>query len=209
MDGNFDEARRHLDQAMSILGQLGLRVRAVALSYLAGLVELLAEQPAAAEERLRQACLDCERMGERYVVGALLALRAQAGHALGRYVEAVQLGEAAEQNGLGDDVVAQVTARGARAKALARLDCGDEAESLARDAAATATGTGLVNLAADALLDLAEVHEATGHGEPAIRAADEALELYLRKGNVVSAQRARTMLARLRASAPEAGPNSP
>ena len=102
-----------------------------------------------------------------------------------------------------------MTARGARAKALARLDCGDEAEPLARDAAATAAGTGLVNLAADALLDLAEVHEATGHGEPAIRAADEALELYLRKGNVVSAQRARTVLARLRPSAPEAGPDSP
>jgi hypothetical protein len=148
-------------------------------------------------------------MGERYVVGGLLALRAQASHALGRYVEAVQLGEAAAQNGLGDDVVAQVTARGARAKALARLDCGDEAEPLARDAAATAAGTGLVNLAADALLDLAEVHEATGHGEPAIRAADEALELYVRKGNVVSAQRTRTVLARLRPSAPEAGPESP
>lgn len=202
MDGNFDDARRHLDEAMSILGRLGLRVRAAALSYLAGLVDLLAERPAAAEERLRQACLDCERMGERYVLGALLGLRAQASHALGRYVEAVQLGEAAEQNGAADDVVARVTARGARAKALARLDCGDDAEPLARAAADEAAGTGLLNLAADALLDLAEVHEATGNGEPAARAAQEALELYLRKGNAVSAQRVRMMLARLRPFAP-------
>jgi class 3 adenylate cyclase/tetratricopeptide (TPR) repeat protein len=204
MAGHFDEARGHLDEAMSILGRLGLRVRAAALSYLSGLVDLLAEQPAAAEERLRQACLDCERMGERYVLGLLLAVQAQASHALGRYVEAVQLGEAAEQSGPGDDIVARVTARGARAKALARLDCGDEAEPLARDAATTAAGTGLLNLAADALLDLADVYEATGHGEAATRAAQEALEMYLRKGNVVSAERTRTMLGRLRPSAPDA-----
>ncbi len=205
MDGNVDDARRHLDQAMSILGQLGLRVRAAALSYLAGLVDLLADQPAAAEERLSQACLDCERMGERYVLGALLSLRAQASYALGRYVEAVQLGEAAEQSGFGDDIVAQVTASGARAKALARLDCGDEAEPLVREAAAAAAGTGLINLAADALLDLADVHEAIGDGEAAARAAREALELYLRKGNVVSARRTRTMLERLRPAEPGTG----
>jgi tetratricopeptide (TPR) repeat protein len=205
MDGNFDDARRHLDQAMSILGKLGLRVRAAALSYLAGFVDLLAEQPAAADERLRQACLDCERMGERYVLGVLLALRAQASCALGRYVEAVQLGEAAEQSGRADDVVARVTARGARARALARLNCGDEARPLARDAAATAAGTGLVNLAADALLDLAEVYEATGDGEFATRSAEEARELYLRKGNVVSAERSRAMLARLHPSGPGTG----
>jgi tetratricopeptide (TPR) repeat protein len=206
MDGNFDEARRNLDQAMSILEQLGLRVRAVALTYLAGLIDLLAEEPEAADERLRQACLDCERMGERYVLGALLALRAQTCHALGRYVEAVQLGEAAERSGSGpgDDVVVQVTARGARAKALARLDCGDEAQPLARDAAAAAAGTGLVNLAADALLDLADVQDAVGEGEQAILAAEEALALYQRKGNVASARRTRTMLARLRPAAPDA-----
>jgi hypothetical protein len=63
----------------------------------------------------------------------------------------------------------------------------------------------LLNLAADALLDLAEVHEALGRPEPAARAAEEALERYLTKGNVVSAQRSRMVLARLRGGDPDAG----
>lgn len=208
MAGRFDDARNYLDQAGAILDRLGLRVRAIALNSVAGLVDLLADRPDEADERLRRASEECERMGERYVLGALLAQRAQASHALGRYVEAVQLGEAAEQSGASDDVVIRVTARGARAKALARLDCGDEAEPLARDAVAAAAATGLVNLTADALLDLAEVLEAMGSTEPATRAAEEALERYLVKGNVVSARRSRAVLERLTSGRTDTGSGS-
>jgi hypothetical protein len=56
-------------------------MRVVALSYLAGFIELLAERPAEAAVLLRQGCQDCTRMGERYVLGNLMALLAQAAYA--------------------------------------------------------------------------------------------------------------------------------
>jgi tetratricopeptide (TPR) repeat protein len=198
MEGRFDEARAHLAQARAVLEQLGLRVRATALSYLAGLIDLLAEQPDKAEEQLRRGCEDCKRMGERYVLGNLLALLAQATYDQGRYVEAVQLAEEAEEAGSIDDLVGKVTARGARAKALARLGCADLAEPLSRGAVDAVRQTGLLNVHADALRDLAEVLEIAGKPDEALRAADDALGLYQRKGNTVSAQRTRTVLERLR-----------
>jgi class 3 adenylate cyclase/tetratricopeptide (TPR) repeat protein len=205
MEGRFEDARTHLDRAMSTLDQLGLRVRAAALSYLSGFIDLLADQPVKAEEHLRRGCEACERMGGTYVLGNLLALRAQAVYAQGRYVEAVQLGEAAKEAGTADDVVGKVTAQGARAKALARLGWGEEPESLAGEAVAAARGSGLLNLLADALADLADVHETMGRTEQAVQAAEEALDLYLRKGNTVSARVTRLTLERLRTSRPHDG----
>ena len=206
MEGRFDDARAHLDRAMSTLDQLGLRVRAAALSYLAGFIDLLADQPASAEEHLRRGCEACERMGGTYVLGNLLALRAQAVFAQGRYVEAVQLGEAAKEAGAGDDVVGRVTAQGARAKALARLGWAEEPESLADAAVVAARGSGLLNLLADALVDLADVHETMGRTEQAVQSAEQALDLYQRKGNTVSERVTRSMLERLRTPRPHDGP---
>ena len=195
MEGQFEQARSHLSQARSILEQLGLRVRAVALVYLAGFIELLADRPAEAEEQLRRGCEDCERMGEKHVLGSLLALRAHAAYALGSYAEAVRLAEAGE-DAAGGDEAGHVPALSARAKALARLDRHEQALALAREAVAVAPRELLV-VRADALLDLAEVCEVGGLPADAASAAQEALDLYSRKGNIVSAQRARTVLARV------------
>lgn len=199
MEGRFDDARAHLAQARAILEQLGLRVRALALSYLAGLIDLLAGDPASAEEQLRRGCQDCERMGEKYVLAKLSALLAQATYAQGRYAEAARLAEAGEDVAPAEDLVAQTTARGARAKALARLGQGDSALALAREAVEAVGRTDLLNLRADALVDLAEVLEITGEPEQAVQVGEDALDLYERKGNVVSVQRTKAVLQRLRA----------
>ena len=135
-------------------------------------------------------------MGEKHVLGSLLALRAHAAYALDRYAEAVRLAEAGE-DAAGGDEAGHVPALSARAKALARLDRPDEALALAREAVTVAPRELLV-VRADALLDLAEVCEVGGLPTEAAGAAQEALDLYSRKGNVVSAHRARTVLARLR-----------
>jgi len=197
MEGQFDQARSHLAEARSILEQLGLRVRALALVYLTGFIELLAEQPGAAEEQLRRGCEECERMGERHVLGSLLALRAQAAYALGKYTEAVELAEAGEDASGGDEIV-HVCALSARAKALARLDRPEQAGALA-ERAVTLAPKELLIVRADALRDLAEVLEVGGHRVEAARAAQEALDLYSRKGNVVAAKGTAGTLARLRA----------
>jgi hypothetical protein len=93
--------------------------------------------------------------------------------------------------------VSRVTARGARAKALARLDYGGQAEPLAREAVAAAERTALLNVHADALRDLAEVLDGIGDHAGATDAATKALALYTRKGNAVSAARMSAVLGRL------------
>ncbi len=198
MTGRFDEAREHLALARATLEEFGLKLRAVALHYLAGFIDLLAGRPADAEEQLRRGREECERMGERYVLANLLALLAQATYVQGRYGEAVTLAQAGEDVAPADEVVAHVTAYGARAKALARLGNEAEARALAGDAVAAVENTGLLNVRADGLLDLAEVLEVVGDTEPAMAAARDALVLYERKGNVVSARRATSVLERLR-----------
>jgi hypothetical protein len=62
---------------------------------------------------------------------------------------------------------------------------------------------GFLNVHADALRDLAEVLDGAGDPEGAAAAAAAALDLYRRKGNVVSAQRVVEALERLRAAPPE------
>jgi tetratricopeptide (TPR) repeat protein len=195
MEGAFDAARDHLDRAREILEQRGLRVRAVALAYLAGFVELLADSPSRAEELLERGRADCERMGERRVLAHLTSLLAHAVYAQGRYVEAVQLGEAGAEAVPGDEVAA-VTARAARAKALARLAMADEARAVAHEAVAAAPAE-LPMVRAGALLDLADVLEAVGEPQAATAAAQEALTLYRRKGATVLAARAEALLQRL------------
>jgi NAD(P)-dependent dehydrogenase (short-subunit alcohol dehydrogenase family) len=64
------------------------------------------------------------------------------------------------------------------------------AEALAAEGVAIASGTDLLNLHADALMDLAEVQELAGHHARSRRSATAARDLYERKGNVVAARRA-------------------
>ncbi|HMA47393.1 MAG TPA: AAA family ATPase [Frankiaceae bacterium] len=191
MEGRFDEARSRLTQAGAILDRLGLRVRAVALSYMSGFVEMLAGDLARAEEHLRRGCRDCEQMGEKYLLASLLALLGQLAYARRRDEEALRLARRSDQVAPPDGVVAHVTARAAQAKALARSGRPDEAEQLAREAVWTVEHTDLLNVHGDALLDLAEVLELGGKKTSAAAAAEDALRLYERKGNLVSARRAR------------------
>ena len=82
----------------------------------------------------------------------------------------------------------------ARALALARLGRLEEAETFAREAVGYAEGTEFLDYHADALLVLAEVLRLAGRPEEAASALEEAVALYERKGNVVSAAKARALL---------------
>jgi hypothetical protein len=85
-----------------------------------------------------------------------------------------------------------------RAKLLARIGHPDEGERLAREAVTRAEKTpDLLLLRADAHLDLAEVLFATGQRSAAAPPIETGLELYERKGNVVSASASRARLAQL------------
>ncbi|WP_344647675.1 AAA family ATPase [Cryptosporangium japonicum] len=197
MAGRFDAARENLVAAQAITDRLGLRVRAVSLAYLGGYVEMLAGDPAGAAEKLHAGAEECAQMGERYVLSNLLALLAQARYAQGVLAESAQLASDAERAAPSDEVVAQATARAARGKALARLGRVEQAVTAARSAVDTVRGTGLSTVEADVLLDLAEVLETLRDPIGARNAAADALERYERKGNVISAARARSVVLRL------------
>jgi tetratricopeptide (TPR) repeat protein len=88
--------------------------------------------------------------------------------------------------------------RAVRAKLLARAGESEEGERLAREAVSLAEETpDFLLLRGDALLDLAEVLVATGRPTEAVPAIEKALQLYERKGNVVSASAARGRLAQI------------
>ena len=72
-----------------------------------------------------------------------------------------------------------------------------KAEGLAREAVQIAAGTDFLDMQGDSLLTLAEILGRQGRRDEADEAAREALSLYERKGNVVSAARARAVLSSL------------
>ena len=86
----------------------------------------------------------------------------------------------------------------ARALALTRLGRLDEAEPLAREAVRYADGSQFLWFHADALVVLAEVLGLAGKPKEAATALEEAVALYERKGNVVSAAKTRALLEDLR-----------
>jgi ATP/maltotriose-dependent transcriptional regulator MalT len=158
-------------------------------------VEMLAGQPQAAEERLRTGYKRLEKMGEKALLATTAAMLAQAVYEQGRHDEAEELCRASEGAAASNDLAAQVTWRGVRAKLRAERGRTDEAEALAREAVRLAEPTDFLTIRADALLDLAAVLRHSGQSSEADESIRAALELYEQKGDVVSAERARTQLA--------------
>jgi len=198
MEGRFAEARRLAVQDREILEELGLRVAAAMATEVYGLVELLADDAPAAERQLRAGYETLEEMGETSILPNLAAMLAQALYAQGRSEEALRYSEISESAAARDDVAPQVQWRAVRAKILAAAGEDDAAARLAENAVALArSAPDFPLLLADALLDQAEVLRTAGHWSEARGALEEARGLYERKGNVVSAARARDAIAKL------------
>jgi tetratricopeptide (TPR) repeat protein len=194
MQGRFEEAREHLARSREILDDLGLKLRAAFGSEAAGFLEMLAGDPAAAERELRAGYEALERLGERGSASTVAALLAHAIAAQGRFDEAERFSVVAEEIAAEDDLSTQVMWRSARAKVLAARGRHVEAERSVREALKLAVETDDLNMHADTLMDLAEILRLAGREAEAGPAAVEALELYRRKGNLVSAERAEVLL---------------
>jgi DNA-binding SARP family transcriptional activator len=201
MDGDFDRARRLVRQGNEILDELGRLHSAV--SHHEALVELLAGRPAAAEERLRLGYRRLEEMGERALLATTAAMLAQALQAQGRLQDADAFCLVSERTAAAEDLPTQVKWRGVRAKLLGWEGRAGEAAALAREAVRLAAPTDMLTMRADALLDLAEILRLSGPSAEADAAARQALALYERKEDRVSAARARPLLT---AGTPTTGP---
>jgi tetratricopeptide (TPR) repeat protein len=166
-----------------------------AVSHHEALVEMLAGNPAAAEERLRVGYERLEQMGEKSLLGTTAAILAETVYAQERYRDAERFCSVSRQCAAAEDLWTQVIWRGVSAKVHARRGRLEEGEALAREAVRLATQTDLLVRHGDALLALAEVLRLDDREAEADAAVREALELYTQKGNVVSAGHARSYLA--------------
>jgi DNA-binding SARP family transcriptional activator len=192
MRADPNEARRHVRAGDEILGELGgLRS---AFAQLEALVETLAGRPEAAEERLRPGYQKLEEMGEKALLATAAAMLARAVYAQGRYEEAEELCLVSKRAAAANDLAAQVAWRCVQAKVLSARGRLEDAKTLAREAVRLAEPSDFLTDRADALFDLGTILRQGGQSREADRAVRAAVELYRQKGNVVSADRARSQL---------------
>lgn len=198
MRGDFETARAMYRQGRELVADLGLSITVVAAASLeSSRVETLAGNPVAAERELRR---DYEALGaidERYVRSSIAGLLGHALWSLGRFGDSDAVTRVAEELSAEDDVFSQVVWRTVRAKLLARRGERAMAIELARAAAEMASRGADIEVHADALLVLAEVLAIAGDKEGLQPPLQEALAIFTKKGDLVSAVLTRSKLAEL------------
>jgi class 3 adenylate cyclase len=190
--GRFEEARRLLAQGRAISDELGFRVWVAGFSLAAGDIEMLADDPVAAERELRRGYEALEAMGERGLLATVAAELARAICAQGRYEEAERLTEVSEELARPLDVAAQISWRTVRATCVAGRADLVGAETLARDALLAVEQTDDLNRQARVLVDLADVVRQAGREAEADSLRERGLALFVRKGNVIWAEKVRS-----------------
>jgi class 3 adenylate cyclase/tetratricopeptide (TPR) repeat protein len=200
MLGRFDEARANFEVWRAILEDAGLESAIAYQHWGLGRIEMLAGNEQAAEADIRAAYAALEANGSAGNLSTCAADLAEVVYRRGGLDEAEQLTEISERSGAADDMATQVGWRAVRAKVLARRGDLRAGERLAREAAAVAETTDGINMQANALMDLAEVLGLADRRPEAAAAVREALALYARKGDLVSAERARALLSELTSS---------
>jgi DNA-binding SARP family transcriptional activator len=193
--GRDDEARALLDEAVTIKVELGQTLSlAIGADAVRGSVEALAGDLQAAELALRSACETCERLHAWAHIATLGAEFSVVLAAQGRFDEAHQWAQKAEEHAQAADVSAQFSWRSARAGLLVHAGELERAVELAREAERIVLETDALNQQGIVLATLSEVLAAAGREGDACNALERAVAAYERKGNVVAARAARKTL---------------
>jgi tetratricopeptide (TPR) repeat protein len=191
--GRDAAARRMIDTARRTVTELGLRHALLEVEHFAGIVELVLDDTAAAEQHLRKAYNGFRRMGLDADTAEAAALLGRVCLLLDREPEADELCSESERLA-GHALKASIAWRTVRAQLLARRGDHDEARRVAEAAVAVAERTdGLVDHG-DACLALATVLDAAGDTAGTRAAAQRAVDLYERKGAAALAEKARQVL---------------
>jgi DNA-binding SARP family transcriptional activator len=198
IDGRFDDARHHVADAARIYEQIGeVYAGANYSGRVLGRIELLAGDPAAAAHVLEACCTTLERMHDAAGLSTVAAELADALYVQNRYEEAESWLDLAQKHAASEDVSAQWSWRRARAKLLARAQAFPEAEAIADEAVRIASRTDALSDHGVVLLDLAEVLRLADRPGEAAERVEQALLLFERKGNRVSADAAQALLNEL------------
>ena len=162
-----------------------------------GELALIAGDEQAAAEYLRQSCEDMEKRGTTAVLSSYAPLLGRVVCALGDPDEAEQLAQTGRELCDPEDVWTQALWRQAQALVDSARGKHDEAIALLEEAHGWWARTDSLPRQAEAYYDLAEVLEAAGRRDEAIRAWQGALDCYERKKIVPAAARVRERLAAL------------
>ncbi len=188
MRGNVARAGALRSDHQAIDADLGTRVDVFYQAQFWATVDSLGGDPAAAEAILRASIGAIDADADLVAVNR--DMMAQAILTQGRFDEAEALARESEHARLPSAAFGAVWRR-IRARVLAHDGRCDEAVQLALDAAALMASTDYLHDRADTQLDLAIVLRAAGRRDDATSAARDAVRLWERKGNTVSAAAAR------------------
>ena len=193
--GRAEAARRMIDSARRTVTELGLRHALLEVEQFAGIVELVVDDPAAAEPHLRQAYNGFRRMGLDADTAETAALLGRACLALGQEAEADELCTESERLA-GHALKPAMAWRMLRAQLLSRQGDHDEARRQAEAAVALAERTDALVDHGDACLALATVLGTAGDVVGSRAAAERAVDLYERKGAAALAEEAHRLLGK-------------
>jgi class 3 adenylate cyclase/tetratricopeptide (TPR) repeat protein len=199
MQGRIDEARALHAEADRSVAELGSRWLSATGMWTRCLLEQLAGEPRRAEAAARAGLALFHEMG---ATDRSASAAAHLAVALARQgadeAEVIRYADLAAVWTTADDVEVQVHQLIARAHVLAGRGELGAAEAAARDAVRLSEDSDDISQRGDALVELAMVLERASRANGAAAALHDAITLYERKGNVVSAARARSSLQRLR-----------
>jgi tetratricopeptide (TPR) repeat protein len=197
MQGHIEEARTLDAEADRIIDDLGSRWLSAGKVFGKWAIELFAGAPERAEAAARASLELLTEMGATNQGSTAAALLAVALAQQDRPDEALRYADLAASWAAPDDVASQVAQLRARAHVLTARGDLAAAEVLAREALRHAERSDDIWQQGDALVELGAVMDAAGRTTEAAAAVQDAIALYVRKGNVVSADSARTMAERL------------
>ena len=194
MQGRIEEARRVVSEGRADAEALGNLSLAARYRMDAGEAERFAGNPEAAERELRLGRDLFLQLGQKAVLETLSAYLAKVLCDLGRFEEAPPFVDESRELAASNDATAQMAWRIALARVTAHRGDAVEAERLAEEAVAIGRQTDGLSDLGDALVALAEVGSLSGRPEDEATALREAIDLYERKGILMSAARARARL---------------
>jgi tetratricopeptide (TPR) repeat protein len=193
MRGEFAAARHLLAESNAIFTDLGVTMH-TAVSHYEAFVALVSGDAAGAEAVLRVGYERLAKMGEKALLATTAAMLAHVLYEQGRLDDAWAFTRAAKDATAANDLSAQIMWRAVRARLLARKGEMAEAKGLSAEAVALAAPTDWLTDRADALLSQAQVLRMAGDTRAAMGAFEDAIGLYVRKGNTIGARHARSSL---------------
>ena len=199
--GRFADARQAAARSRQMLTEIGAKIQRAALcAEVAGQIELIAGDPAAAELHIRDGYQALRQIGSGYL-SSPTCLLAEAVYAQDRLEEAEQLTEEARAIAP-DEFEQQAKWRATRAQLLARRGEFAAARQLADQAEALVSPTSYAALMAEVLVAKAEVNRLAGARDQAAASLRAALGIYQDRRAAPLAARTRTALASLTAHQP-------